>query len=63
MFFEVGIEYILDVDCSDYDILYINIYGVNSYCMVRKVCKLGKKVIYYVYLIEEDFCNFFIGFN
>ncbi len=33
---EVGIEYTLDADCSDYDILHINTYGVNSHHMVRK---------------------------
>lgn len=59
---EVGIFYILD-DKDDYDILYINIYGINSYNMVNKVRREGKKVVYYVYLIEEDFWNFFIGLN
>lgn len=41
---EVGIEYTLDADCSDYDILHINTYGVNSHHMVRKARKLGKKL-------------------
>ena len=46
---EVGIEYTLDADCSDYDILHINTYGVNSHRMVRKARKLGKKVIYHAH--------------
>lgn len=60
---EVGIEYTLDADCSDYDILHINTYGVNSHHMVRKARKLGKKVIYHAHSTEEDFRNSFIGSN
>ena len=60
---EVGIEYTLDADCSDYDILHINTYGVNSHRMVRKARKLGKKVIYHAHSTEEDFRNSFIGSN
>ena len=59
---EVGIEYTLDADCSDYDILHINTYGVNSHRMVRKARKLGK-VIYHAHSTEEDFRNSFIGSN
>ncbi|MDH5042031.1 cell wall glycolipid biosynthesis glucosyltransferase BgsA [Enterococcus faecalis] len=60
---EVGIEYTLDADCSDYDILHINTYGINSHRMVRKARKLGKKVIYHAHSTEEDFRNSFIGSN
>ena len=42
---EVGIEYTLDADCSDYDILHINTYGINSHRMVRKARKLGKSYL------------------
>lgn len=40
---EVGIEYTLDADCKDYDILHINTYGINSHSMVNKAKKMGKK--------------------
>lgn len=60
---EVGIEYTLDADCTDYDILHINTYGINSHNMVNKAKKLGKKVIYHAHSTEEDFRNSFIGSN
>lgn len=60
---EVGIEYTLDADCTDYDILHINTYGINSHSMVNKAKKLGKKVIYHAHSTEEDFRNSFIGSN
>ncbi|EOI00120.1 glycosyl transferase, group 1 family protein [Enterococcus haemoperoxidus ATCC BAA-382] len=60
---EVGIEYTLDADCTDYDILHINTYGINSHSMVKKAKKNGKKVIYHAHSTEEDFRNSFIGSN
>ncbi|EOL42901.1 glycosyltransferase [Enterococcus caccae] len=60
---EVGIEYTLDADCTDYDILHINTYGINSHSMVNKAKKMGKKVIYHAHSTEEDFRNSFIGSN
>lgn len=60
---EVGIEYTLDSECTDYDILHINTYGLKSYNMVNKARKLGKKVIYHAHSTEEDFRNSFIGSN
>ncbi|ALS35859.1 1,2-diacylglycerol-3-alpha-glucose alpha-1,2-glucosyltransferase [Enterococcus rotai] len=60
---EVGIEYTLDSDCTDYDILHINTYGINSHNMVNKAKKMGKKVIYHAHSTEEDFRNSFIGSN
>ncbi|MGX7244840.1 glycosyltransferase [Enterococcus quebecensis] len=60
---EVGIEYTLDADCTDYDILHINTYGINSHSMVNKARKMGKKVIYHAHSTEEDFRNSFIGSN
>lgn len=60
---EIGIEYTLDADCVDYDILHINTYGINSHNMVNKARKLGKKVIYHAHSTEEDFRNSFIGSN
>lgn len=41
---EVGIEYTLDANCTDYDILHINTYGINSHSMVNKAKKMGKKL-------------------
>lgn len=60
---EVGIEYTLDSTCVDYDILHINTYGINSYHMIAKARRIGKKVIYHAHSTEEDFRNSFIGSN
>lgn len=60
---EVGIEYTLDPESTDYDILHINTYGIKSHNMVKKARKLGKKVIYHAHSTEEDFKNSFIGSN
>lgn len=60
---EVGIEYTLDPNCVDYDILHINTYGINSRNMVAKARRMGKKVIYHAHSTEEDFRNSFIGSN
>lgn len=60
---EVGIDYTLNPDCTDYDILHINTYGINSHNMVKKARKMGKKVIYHAHSTEEDFRNSFIGSN
>jgi 1,2-diacylglycerol-3-alpha-glucose alpha-1,2-glucosyltransferase len=60
---EVGIDYTLDPECTDYDILHINTYGINSHNMLKKARKLEKKVIYHAHSTEEDFRNSFIGSN
>ncbi len=60
---EVGVEYTCDPHDEDYDILHINTYGVNSYNMVSKARRAGKKVIYHAHSTEEDFRNSFIGSN
>lgn len=60
---EVGIDYTLDPECTDYDILHINTYGLKSHNMIKKARKLGKKVIYHAHSTEEDFRNSFIGSN
>lgn len=60
---KAGIEYTLDPECTDYDILHINTYGIHSHGMVSKARKLGKKVIYHAHSTEEDFRNSFIGSN
>lgn len=60
---EVGIDYTLDPECTDYDILHINTYGINSHNMVNKARKQGKKIIYHAHSTEEDFRNSFIGSN
>lgn len=59
----VGIDYTLDPQDEDYDILHINTYGINSRNMVAKARKAGKKVIYHAHSTEEDFRNSFIGSN
>lgn len=59
----VGIEYTLDPNCTDYDILHINTYGVNSKRMIKKARALNKKVIYHAHSTEEDFRNSFIASN
>ncbi|MGC6767937.1 glycosyltransferase [Enterococcus sp. LJL51] len=58
-----GIEYTLDPNCIDYDILHINTYGIGSYRMIAKARRMGKKVIYHTHSTEEDFRNSFIGSN
>lgn len=60
---EVGIDFTLDPECTDYDILHINTYGINSHNMVNKAKKLRKKVIYHAHSTEEDFRNSFVGSN
>ncbi|KAF1305389.1 glycosyltransferase [Enterococcus saccharolyticus] len=59
----VGIEYTLDPNCEDYDILHINTYGINSLSMVNQAKKRGKKVIYHAHSNGEDFKNSFVGSN
>ena len=44
-----GIEYTTDPRSTDYDILHINTYGVNSGFVVRKARQLGKPVIYHAH--------------
>lgn len=60
---EMGIEYTTDPEATDYDILHINTYGINSHAMVKKARKMGKKVIYHAHSTEEDFRNSFVGSN
>lgn len=60
---EVGIEYTLDSESTDYDILHINTYGIKSMNMIHKARKLDKKIIYHAHTTEEDFRNSFIGSN
>ncbi len=59
----VGIEYTLDPGSTDYDILHINTYGLNSRRMIAKARRMGKKVIYHAHSTEEDFRNSFVGSN
>lgn len=59
----VGIDYTLDPQETDYDILHINTYGINSMNMISKARRQGKKVIYHAHSTEEDFRNSFIGSN
>lgn len=57
-----GVEFTTN-PCDDYDILHINTVGPNSYGMIKKARKLGKKVIYHAHSTEEDFRNSFILSN
>lgn len=59
----VNVEYTAKNSDTDYDILHINTYGLNSYRMVRQAKKRNKKVIYHAHSTEEDFRNSFIGSN
>jgi 1,2-diacylglycerol-3-alpha-glucose alpha-1,2-glucosyltransferase len=59
----VGVEYTLDKQADDYDILHINTYGINSINQIKKARSQGKKVIYHAHSTEEDFRNSFIGSN
>ena len=59
----IGVEYTLDKQAEDYDILHINTYGINSLNQINKARKQGKKVIYHAHSTEEDFRNSFIGSN
>lgn len=58
-----GIEYTLDQESVDYDILHINTYGLKSKSMIRKARKMNKKIVYHGHSTEEDFRNSFIGSN
>ncbi|MHC5267629.1 glycosyltransferase family 4 protein [Enterococcus sp. LJL98] len=58
-----GIAYSFKENETDYDILHINTYGLNSQRMVRRAKKADKKVIYHAHSTEEDFRNSFIGSN
>lgn len=59
----VGIEYTLDPNSTDYDLLHVNTYGPKSLYLVKKAKKMSKKVIYHAHSTEEDFRNSFIGSN
>lgn len=58
-----GIDFTLDPDCNDYDILHVNTYGPNSSALIQKAKKAGKKVIVHAHSTEEDFRNSFILSN
>ena len=59
----VGIEYSLDSDCEDYDILHVNTYGPASSFLIAKAKKMGKKVIVHAHSTEEDFRDSFVLSN
>lgn len=58
-----NVEVTTDPHCSDYDVLHINTYGVNSMHMVRRARRMGKKVVYHAHSTYEDFRNSFVGSN
>ena len=58
-----NVEYTLDPNCDDYDIVHINYYGPRSYFLAKHAKKLGKKVVYHAHSTEEDFKNSFILSN
>ncbi|MCR4950175.1 MAG: glycosyltransferase family 4 protein [Solobacterium sp.] len=58
-----GVEYTTDPWDSDYDILHINTWGVNSEAIVRNARRNNKKVIYHAHSTEEDFRNSFLFSN
>lgn len=55
----VGVEYTTNVS-DEYDIVHINFYGPNSYCLAKLAKKNGKKVVYHAHSTEEDFKQGFI---
>lgn len=54
-----GIEFTTDPWDTDYDILHINTYYMNSDAIVKHARENGKKVIYHAHSTEEDFRNSF----
>ena len=58
-----GIEWTQDKDCTDYDVLHVNWYGLGSRKMAKKAHKKGKKVVYHAHSTEEDFRNSFMFSN
>lgn len=60
---EMGLDYTLDPNDQDYDILHINTYGLKSRSVIKKARKMGKPVIYHAHSTEEDFRNSFVGSN
>lgn len=58
-----GIEYSIDPDCEDFDILHVNTYGPASSMLISKAKKMGKKVIVHAHSTEEDFRNSFVMSN
>lgn len=58
-----GIDYTTDAKSNDYDILHINTYGLNSWKMIQRAKRQGKKVVYHAHSNAEDFKNSFLGSN
>lgn len=58
-----GVKYSDKENETDYDILHINTYGLNSQRMIRRAKRANKKIIYHAHSTEEDFRNSFIGSN
>lgn len=58
-----GIEYSIDPECEDYDILHVNTYGPNSSALIQKAKKAKKKVVVHAHSTEEDFRNSFVLSN
>lgn len=54
-----GIEYTLDPK-DDFDIMHINAYFLKSAIMLRKVRKMGKKIVFHAHSTEEDYKGGFI---
>lgn len=58
-----GIDYTMDPDSEDYDILHVNTYMINSSRLIAKAKKEGKKVVVHAHSTEEDFRDSFILSN
>lgn len=48
---------------DDYDILHLNTYGLDSWKMLKKAKKAGKKVVFHGHSTKEDFQDSFLGSN
>jgi 1,2-diacylglycerol-3-alpha-glucose alpha-1,2-glucosyltransferase len=57
-----GIQWTQDPN-DDWDIVHLNTYGIQSWNMLRKAKKAGKKVIFHGHSTEEDFRDSFVGSN
>ncbi len=58
----MGVDWTKNPD-DDYDILHLNTYGFQSWKILKKAKKAGKKVIFHGHSTKEDFQNSFLGSN
>lgn len=59
----MNIDFTLDSNCEDYDILHINTYGISSTLMIQKALSQHKKIIIHAHSTEEDFKDSYLLSN